>query len=133
MVGASFLSQSLPEEWVASQRLPFPDRHDNVMSHQSDISDPQGLEREVGRMNCDSIREFIIDSLRAMNYDVEGIDDDTELGPRGADLESLALAELAIRVEDRFAVKWDEADELALMTVGEFCEIVAGRISPTAL
>ena len=86
-------------------------------------------------MNCDSIREFIIDSLRAMNYDVEGIDNDTELGPRGADLESLALAELAIRVEDRFAVRFygDEADELALMTVGEFCEIVAARTSPTAL
>ena len=65
-------------------------------------------------MNCDSIREFIIDSLRAMNYDVAGIDNDTELGPRGADLESLALAELAIRVEDRFAVTFDEneADEL---------------------
>jgi acyl carrier protein len=86
-------------------------------------------------MNRNSIREFIIDSLRAMNYDVEGIDNDTELGPRGADLESLALAELAIRVEDRFAVKFyeDEAEQLALMTVGEFCEIVAVRTSPTAL
>jgi acyl carrier protein len=86
-------------------------------------------------MSCDSIREFIIDSLRAMNYDVEGIDNDTELGPRGADLESLALAELAIRVEDRFAVKFDEhrANELAMMTVGEFCAVVAARSSPTAL
>jgi acyl carrier protein len=80
-------------------------------------------------MNRDSIRAFIIDSLRTMNYDVEGIDNDTELGPRGADLESLALAELAIRVEDRFAVMFDEdeAHELALMTVGEFCDIVAAR------
>jgi acyl carrier protein len=86
-------------------------------------------------MNCDSIREFIIDSLRAMNYDVTGIGNDTELGPRGADLDSLALAELAIRVEDRFAVKFDQdkADELAVMTVGEICEIVAARTSPTAL
>jgi len=85
-------------------------------------------------MNRDSIREFIIDSLRAMNYDVEGIDNDTELGPRGVDLESLALAELAIRVEDRFAVTFhrDEADELAVMTVGEFCQVVAARTSPTA-
>ena len=47
-------------------------------------------------MDCDSIREFIINSLRAMNYDVTGIDNDTELGPRGADLESLALAELVL-------------------------------------
>ena len=86
-------------------------------------------------MSCDSIREFIIDSLRAMNYDVEGIDNDTELGPRGADLESLALAELAIRLEDRFAVKFDEyqANKLAMMTVGEFCAVVAARSSPTAL
>jgi acyl carrier protein len=84
-------------------------------------------------MNCDSIREFVIDSLRVMNYDVAGIGDDTELGPRGADLESLAIAELAIRVEDRFAVKFDkeEAGELALLTVGEFCELVAARTSPT--
>ena len=80
-------------------------------------------------MNRDCIREFIIDSLRAMNYDVVGVDNDTELGPRGADLESLALAELAIRVEDRFAVKFgrDEAKELAVLTVGEFCEMVAAR------
>jgi acyl carrier protein len=84
-------------------------------------------------MNSDSIRQFIIDSLQAMNYDVEGIDDDTELGPRGADLESLALAELAIRVEDRYSVKFgeDETEKLAAMTVGEFCQTVAARTSPT--
>jgi acyl carrier protein len=89
----------------------------------------RGADKEGRRMDRDSIREFIIVSLRAMNYDVAGIGNDTELGPRGADLESLALAELAIRVEDRFAVKFDsgEADELAMMTVGEFCEIVAAR------
>jgi len=85
-------------------------------------------------MNCDLIRAFIIDSLRAMNYDVEGVGVDTELGPRGVDLESLALAELAVRVEDQFAVKfdWDEADELAQLTVGEFCELVVARRAPTA-
>ena len=45
------------------------------------------------------------------------------LGPAGADLESLALAELAVRVEDRFGVKFDddESEMLAGMTVGEFC------------
>lgn len=83
-------------------------------------------------MSLDSIRQFIIDSLRAMNYDVEGIGDDTELGPRGADLQSIALAELAIRVEDEYTVKFgdDESDKLAMMTVGEFCQTVATRISP---
>jgi acyl carrier protein len=82
-------------------------------------------------MSLDSIRQFIIDSLQAMNYDVEGIGDDSELGPRGADLESLALAELAIRVEDEYAVKFgeDEAEKLAIMTVGEFCQTIAARIS----
>lgn len=80
-------------------------------------------------MSPDSIRQFIIDSLRAMNYDVEGIGNDTELGPRGADLESLALAELAIRVEDKYGVSFgeNEAEKLAIMTVGEFCQTVAAR------
>jgi acyl carrier protein len=80
---------------------------------------------------ADSIQSFILDSLREMNYDVEGIDDDTELGPRGADLESLSLAELVVRVEDRFGVKFgeDESEELAGMTVGEFCASVAGRMT----
>jgi len=78
----------------------------------------------------DSIRQFILDSLREMNYDVEGIDEDTELGPRRADLESLSLAELAIRVEDKYGVKFgeDEAEDLAGMTVGEFCASVAERM-----
>ncbi len=78
----------------------------------------------------ESIREFIINSLREMNYDVTGISDDTELGPRGADVESVALAELAIRVEDEYGVKFgeDEAEELASLTVGEFCATVAGRL-----
>jgi acyl carrier protein len=78
----------------------------------------------------DEIRQFVIESLADMNYDVEGIDDDTTLGPAGADLQSLALAELAIRVEDRFGVRFseDEAEELATMTVGEFASAVASRL-----
>ncbi len=78
----------------------------------------------------DAIREFIINSLRDMNYDVEGIGDGTELGPRGADVESVALAELAIRVEDEYGVKFgeDEAEELSSLTVGEFCALVAQRL-----
>jgi acyl carrier protein len=79
----------------------------------------------------DEIRQFVLDSLTDMNYSIEGIDDDTSLGPAGADLESLALAELAVRVEDKFGVRFadDEADQLAAMTVGEFCQTVAPRIS----
>lgn len=79
----------------------------------------------------ETIRQFIFSSLQAMNYDTEGIDDDTQLGPRGADVASLALAELAVRVEDEFGVKFseEEAEELAGKTVGEFCGIVAERMS----
>jgi len=79
----------------------------------------------------DEIRQFVLDSLTDMNYSIEGIDDDTTLGPAGADLESLALAELAVRVEDKFGVRFadGEAEQLAGMTVGEFCQTVGPRIS----
>jgi acyl carrier protein len=75
-----------------------------------------------------SIKQFILASLQEMNYDVTDIDDDSQLGPAGADVSSLALAELAVRVEDEYGVKFseDEAEELAGKTVGEFCLIVAG-------
>ncbi len=80
----------------------------------------------------DEIRKFVLDSITAMNYSIEDVDDGTTLGPAGADLESLALAELAVRVEDEFSVKFgdDEGEALAGMTVGEFCQTVAQRIQP---
>jgi acyl carrier protein len=83
----------------------------------------------------DQIRQFVIDSLREMNYDVDGIDDETTLGPAGVDLESLALAELAVRVEDRYGVKFDEdeAEQLASITVGEFASRVAARLAAPAV
>lgn len=76
------------------------------------------------------ISAVIMKSLREMNYDTSGIDDTTLLGPAGADLESLALAELLVRVEDAFGVRFDddEAEKLAVMTVGEFRAAVASRI-----
>jgi acyl carrier protein len=77
------------------------------------------------------IRAFVVEQLEDMNYDVEGIDDDTTLGPSGVDLESLALADLAVRVEDRYGLKFadDESEKLALMTVGEFTTMVADRVA----
>jgi acyl carrier protein len=77
----------------------------------------------------EEVREFVLAQLLDMNYDTEGIDDETTLGPAGVDLESLALADLSVRVEDRFGVRFsdDESEELALMTVGEFTTAVAGR------
>ncbi|SCF22607.1 acyl carrier protein [Micromonospora viridifaciens] len=79
----------------------------------------------------DEVRTFVIEQLADMNYDVEDIDDDTTLGPSGVDLESLALADLAVRVEDRYGLKFadDESEQLALMTVGEFTTMVADRVA----
>ncbi|MEV6288210.1 acyl carrier protein [Kribbella sp. NPDC051770] len=79
----------------------------------------------------DEVREFVLAQLVDMNYDVEGVDDSTTLGPAGVDLESLALADLSVRVEDRFGVRFsdDESEQLALMTVGEFTTEVAGRVA----
>jgi acyl carrier protein len=89
---------------------------------------------EGHRIMTDEIRKFVLDSLIEMNYSVEDIDEHTALGPAGADLESLSLAELAVRIEDQYGVKFDdnEAEMLASMTVGEFCSAVAARILPTA-
>jgi acyl carrier protein len=77
------------------------------------------------------VRAFVVEQLVDMNYDVEGLDDDTTLGPSGVDLESLALSDLAVRVEDQFGLTFadDESEKLALMTVGEFTTMVADRIA----
>ena len=76
------------------------------------------------------VRQFVVESLEDMNYDVSGVDDDTTLGPAGLDLESLAVAELAVRVEDKYGVKFgeDEAEEMAGMTLGEFVVAVTERL-----
>ena len=79
----------------------------------------------------DQVRAFVVEQLADMNYDVEEVDDDTTLGPAGLDLESLALADLSVRVEDRYGLKFDddESEKLALMTVGEFTAMVAARVA----
>lgn len=85
-------------------------------------------------MQASEIRAFVVETLAEMNYDTQGIEDDTTLGPAGVDLESLALAELAVRVEDKFGVRFaeEESEELALMTVGEFTKTVAERVGSVA-
>lgn len=82
----------------------------------------------------DEIRHFVLDSLTDMNYSIDDVDDDAVLGPAGADLESVALVELTVRVEDHFGVKFDddESEALAGMTVGEFCQAVQARIQPAS-
>ncbi|WP_018255703.1 acyl carrier protein [Salinispora mooreana] len=77
------------------------------------------------------VRAFVIEQLIDMNYDVEEVDDESTLGPAGVDLESLALADLAVRVEDRYGLTFaeEESEKLALMTVGEFTTMVANRVA----
>ena len=75
------------------------------------------------------VRQFVIEAIAAMNYPVDDVDADTPLGSAGIDLESLAVAELAVRVEDEFGVKFadEEAEEMAAMTVGEFANAILAR------
>jgi acyl carrier protein len=82
----------------------------------------------------EEIREFVVTALKEMNYDVSDVAGDTDLGPAGLDLESLAVAELAVLVEDHFGVKFTDEDaaELALMTLDEFAAEVAKRIAVPA-
>ncbi len=82
----------------------------------------------------DDVRAFTIEALRKMNYDVSDVTDDTELGPAGLDLESLALADLAVQLEDRYHVKFDDDDmeSLALMTLAEFTTALTERITAAA-
>jgi len=82
----------------------------------------------------EDIRQFVVNALKEMNYDVSEMTGDTDLGPAGLDLESLAVAELAVLVEDHFGVKFSDEDseQLALMTLDEFTAEVAGRIAVPA-
>jgi acyl carrier protein len=70
------------------------------------------------------VRTFTIQSLKEMNYD------DSVLGPAGLDLESLAVAELAVRVEDEYGVKFtdEEQESAGMWTLGEFVGTVTGRL-----
>jgi acyl carrier protein len=82
----------------------------------------------------DEVRQYVVEALAAMNYDVSDVTGDTDLGPAGLDLESLAVAELAVQVEDKFGVRFTDEDteQLALMTLDEFAAEVGSRIAVTA-
>jgi acyl carrier protein len=79
------------------------------------------------------VRAFTVQSLAEMNYDVSEVGGDTTLGPAGLDLESLAVAELAVRIEDEYGVTFDdeEQESLALMTLDEFVGAVSARLNAT--
>ncbi|MFI5529969.1 phosphopantetheine-binding protein [Kitasatospora sp. NPDC051853] len=77
------------------------------------------------------IHEFVLAALAEMNYDVSEVTGETDLGPAGLDLESLALADLSVQVEDEFGVKFDldEMETTALMTLDQFTADVARRVA----
>jgi acyl carrier protein len=76
---------------------------------------------------AEEVTAFTIKSLEEMNLDVESAGLETMIGPSGLDLDSLAVAELAARLEDSFGVSFpeDEVEQLAIMTLGEFADMVA--------
>jgi acyl carrier protein len=77
----------------------------------------------------DEIREFVRQSLIIMEVDLADVHDDGVLGPAGADLDSLMLAELVVRVEDQYDLKFtsDEMEMMPALTVREFCDLVAAH------
>jgi acyl carrier protein len=77
----------------------------------------------------DEVRTFIIERLRQMQYDMNGVSGVTSLGPAGLDLESLAVADLMVQVEQRygFAVDDDAMERVAMMTIDGIAEEVVDR------
>ncbi|WNI19414.1 phosphopantetheine-binding protein [Actinacidiphila sp. ITFR-21] len=79
----------------------------------------------------EKIRAFVLSALTEMNYDVLEVTGDTDLGPAGLDLESLALADLSVQVEEEYGVHFelDDMEHTALMTLDEFTAEVAQRLA----
>ncbi|GAA1619483.1 acyl carrier protein [Catellatospora bangladeshensis] len=73
------------------------------------------------------VRKTVIDGLAQMNYDVSDVTGDTVLGPEGLDLESLAIAELAILLEDTYGSKFTE-EEMSGFT-GLTIDQIAGEVT----
>lgn len=67
------------------------------------------------------LREFVVSTLRDMNFEVESVTDETPLGNGGLELESLSIAELVMQLET-FGVAFsdEEMENLTDMTLGEF-------------
>lgn len=77
----------------------------------------------------DEVIAFTVKALDQMNFDVEDADADTVFGPAGIDLDSMAVAELALRTEDAYGVKFseEELEGLAVKTIGEFAAEISAR------
>jgi acyl carrier protein len=79
----------------------------------------------------ETLREAILAMLREMNYDVPEDCGSLVFGSEGLDLESLAVAELAMRIEDQYGMRLDEeeASGIAALTFDEFVSAVSERLA----
>lgn len=77
----------------------------------------------------DEVIAFTISALSDMNFDVEDAGPGTVFGPAGIDLDSMAVAELALRTEDAYGVKFseEELEGLAVKSIGEFAADITAR------
>lgn len=75
------------------------------------------------------VRDFVMQALTIMQVDLSDIDEDGTLGPAGADLDSLMLAELVVRVEEQYDIKFtsDQMEMMGALTVREFCDLAVER------
>lgn len=78
----------------------------------------------------EEVLRAVLEALRQMNYDTSEVTSDTVLGPDGLDLESIAVAELAVRLQDQFGVQFDDEDieQFIGITLGRFAELVALKV-----
>lgn len=80
------------------------------------------------------VRTFLLETLGAMNYDIDGLTDETPLGDEGVGLESLGVAELAMRIEEAYGTTFPEeqSEELVGMRFGQFVESISALIASPA-
>ncbi|TGB15126.1 phosphopantetheine-binding protein [Streptomyces sp. MZ04] len=77
----------------------------------------------------ETIRESVMAALTDMNFDLSELTGTMVLGPAGLDLESLGVAELAVRIEDDFGVRFadEELPAMAELTLDGLVALVAER------
>lgn len=83
----------------------------------------------VNQVN-DEVRQFVLGALNDMGYDANEADANTPMGPSGLELESLAVAEFSMLIEDTYRVKFgdDEMEALALMTISQLIDEIVVRM-----
>ena len=79
----------------------------------------------------DDVLYFIIEALTNLHYDPNAVTPETTLGPFGLDLDSLALAELLVRIDNGFGYRFadDDAERVATLTVDEIATEVAAHVA----